>query len=275
MISVICVYNDERKLHTYALKHLATQNTVFELIVIDNTQKRFTSAAEALNFGGRKASGDYLMFMHQDVDLCSGLWLEGLEELLNSLPHLGVAGVAGMSDHGSTFSERCRNVIFQGPQRKRWGNPLHNAESVQTLDECLIIIPAAVFKEMPFDGATCSDWHLYAVDYCLSARERGEGVFVIPKCIYHRSTGEPDRTAFTVLTSLGVLPDQYYRTLENIIRKHKDEYEWIHTSNGSWSTKRPLKVQRAQQVLDYIRSDTKMADFEAWIDGMLRPLRSR
>ncbi len=275
MISVICAYNDEKKLHTYALNHLVSENAVCELILVDNTHNQFASAAEALNYGGKKASGDYLLFMHQDVDLCSDSWLEGLEELLNSLPNLGIAGVAGLSDYGSTFNERCRNVIFEGPQRQRWGNPLHEAELVQTLDECLVIIPTAMFKELQFDEVTCNSWHLYAVDYCLSVSERGKGVFVIPKCIYHQSLGLPHRSVLSVITSLGVLPDQYYHTLENIIKKHKGEYERIHTSCGSWSTTRALKVQRAQQVLDYIKSVTKIVDLETWIGAKLRSLRVR
>ena len=85
MISVICVYNDEWILQNCLLKSLSEQKAVFELITIDNRENRFESAAEALNYGGKKAAGDYLLFVHQDVDLCSDAWLGRTEDILDAL----------------------------------------------------------------------------------------------------------------------------------------------------------------------------------------------
>jgi hypothetical protein len=61
------------------LKSLSEQNTDFELITIHNTENRFKSAAAALNWGGNQAAGDYLMFVHQDVDLYSDSWFDDME----------------------------------------------------------------------------------------------------------------------------------------------------------------------------------------------------
>jgi len=81
------------------------------LILIDNTQKKYKSAAEALNFGGKKAKGKYIMFIHQDIELEDNSWLENVEALLNKLNHLGIAGVAGMSEEGRNFEERKRGCL--------------------------------------------------------------------------------------------------------------------------------------------------------------------
>ena len=102
MISIICVYNNERILRNCLLKSLSDQKTDFELITIDNTENRFRSAAAALNWGGKQTAGDYLMFVHQDVDLCSDSWFDDIEALLDSLPDLGIAGVAGVRERGAT-----------------------------------------------------------------------------------------------------------------------------------------------------------------------------
>ena len=110
MISVICVYNDDWILQNYLLKSLSEQKAGFELITIDNGENRFASAAEALNYGGRKATGDYLLFVHQDVDLCSDSWLDSTENVLDTIPNLGVAGVAGVSENGATQLERFREI---------------------------------------------------------------------------------------------------------------------------------------------------------------------
>jgi hypothetical protein len=255
MISIICVYNDEWILQNYLLKSLPAGRNDFELITFDNTHNRFRSAAQALNWCGRQAVGDYLMFVHQDVDLRSDSWLNSTEALLNSLPNLGIAGVAGGRNQKEVpFRERCttmithrqvRGGIWNGPRYEPCGIPIQDPEPVQTLDECLVIIPKSVFDVTQFDEATCSDWHLYAVDYCLSIAAQGFGVYVIPSCLYHRSIGFSDENPLRIIASLGVYPKAYYRTLERVLRKHKRHYKWIHTTCGSWSTTHPLVIQRA------------------------------
>jgi len=248
MISIICVYNNKRTLQNYLLKSLSEQKTAFELITIDNTENRFTSAAAALNYGAKQATGDYFLFVHQDVDLCLDSWLSRTEEISDSLPNLGVAGVAGLSENGATLRERCKNTITHGLEAKVWGNPIKEPELVQTVDECLMIIPKPVFDLVQFDEAVCKRWHLYGVDYCLSIRTEGFDVYVIPQSIYHR-TGQ---SAIRHSTFLKSLPDDaYFDTLGRLIKKHKNRYRWIHTSCGSWSTSFPLVLQKAELTLKY------------------------
>jgi hypothetical protein len=105
MISIVCVYNDEAVLKRFLLKSLQNQTAKYELILEDNTRSRFSSAAQALNHGGRKASSKYIMFVHQDIDLLSDRWLEDVERWLDMIPNLGIAGVAGMSEFGCTNRE--------------------------------------------------------------------------------------------------------------------------------------------------------------------------
>jgi Glycosyltransferase like family len=264
MISVICAYNNEQIFQVCLLKSLSEQKTDCEIIAINNTENRFKSAAEALNWGGTQAVGDYLMFVHQDVDLCSDSFFDGTEALLDSLPALGVAGVAGISERGDPFIEQCsntihhrpqarfRNVITQGPQKERWGTPIWEPEPVQTLDECLVIVPKSVFQMMRFDEVTCDGWHLYAVDYCLSVGAQQYSVYAIPKFVCHQSKGFKERSALRVIASLGLFPEEYYRTLERVLKKHEDRYKWIHTSCGSWNTIYPLNLQRLKHALKHV-----------------------
>jgi hypothetical protein len=261
MISVICVYNDELIFQDYLLRSLAAQKSDFELVAIDNTKNQFKSAAEALNWGANQATAEYLMFVHQDIRLGSDSWFDGIEALLESLPHLGIAGVAGVRENGATFKERFknfphqkpigRNAITHGPQNKQWGLPIQQSEPVQTLDECLVIIPKSVFSVVQFDEATCSDWHLYAVDYCLSVKTHGFCVYVIPKYVHHRSTGV-EKSLVQVLVSFGTFSQEYYSTLKRVLNKHKHQFEWVYTSCGSWSVARPFNVQRAALTLNYV-----------------------
>ncbi|MCL4557896.1 MAG: glycosyltransferase family protein [Deltaproteobacteria bacterium] len=136
MISIICVYNNKDILENYLLKSLKTQTTKFELIPIDNTNYKFKSASKALNFGGEKANNKYIMFVHQDVELVSASWLQDVEQYLDSIQNLGIAGVAGVAETGNTDEERARNVIRHGPDYHVWGpgNSINTPEPVQTLD---------------------------------------------------------------------------------------------------------------------------------------------
>ena len=86
MISVICAYNNKEILDNYLLKSLKDQTKDYELILIDNTKNKFKSAAEALNYGGNNAKEKYLMFIHQDINLCSNKFLEELQVMLNWMP---------------------------------------------------------------------------------------------------------------------------------------------------------------------------------------------
>ena len=149
MITVVCVFNNEESLKANLLKSLHKQTSTYEQILLDNTKGQFNSASEALNYGGRKAKGKYIIFVHQDIELGSDLWLDRAEKTLNYLPELGIAGVAGMSEQGSNYVERQRGFISDCGTP--WGKPFNKPVPVQTIDECLLIIPKSVFKELPFD----------------------------------------------------------------------------------------------------------------------------
>ena len=120
MISVVCVYNNKKIFNNFLLKSLNNQTADFELIGIDNTSNKFKSAAEALNYGGKKATNKYIMFAHQDVSVLQKTWLKDIEKLLDSISNLGIAGVAGMSESGSSNPERGRNKITHGMPSEVW-----------------------------------------------------------------------------------------------------------------------------------------------------------
>lgn len=234
MISVISVYNSEDSLNKYLLKSLYPQNIDYELILVDNTNNIFSSAAEALNHGGNKAKGDYLMFIHQDYDLGFDEWLDKAGKILDNLENVGIVGVAGKHDRNMIS-----NITTGVPPELAGPIQIEEPKKVQTLDECLIIIPKKIFHEIRFDEVVCDDWHLYATDYCLTTQKAGYDVYVIPLGGYHASPG------------YSFSPDTYYSTLRKLVKKHKNDYKWIYTSTGSWNTTIPLFIQIAYQRLYY------------------------
>ncbi|HML05509.1 MAG TPA: glycosyltransferase [Methanobacterium sp.] len=234
MISIICVYNDKEILDNFLLKSLKSQSANHQIILMDNTNGQFKSAAEALNKGAKKANGDYLMFVHQDIDLKSIEWLKDTEIMLNSIDNLGITGVAGASpwDEDNMISN-----IQQGiPPQNISKNKIESPELVQTVDECLFIIPTSVFKTLKFDEKVSNDWHLYAVDYCLSVKSKGYDVYVFPADIYHRSPGYS-------------ISENYFTTLKKLLKKHEKNYKVIFTTMGGWTPVYPLYIQKSRPLL--------------------------
>ena len=255
MLSIVCVYNNEKILNDFLIKSLKNQTVNYELLTIDNTKGRFKSAAEALNYGGKLANGNYIMFVHQDFDFCSDTWLEEAEKILDSLPNVGVAGIAGARNKSGTNKlEVATNILHGSPPEKAGQVSVTNPEEVQTLDECLIIVPKKMFNKLQFDETVCDGWHLYAVDYCLSAKRLGFVNYVLPLAGYHRSKGASIRSYFKIVVSLGNLPHEYYKTLEKLLNKHRSYFKQIYTTCGTWKTSYPLLLQRIWWL---IRSGTR------------------
>ena len=225
MFSVICVYNNKKILDEWLLRSLSNQTKEFELILLDNTQKKYKSATEALNSGGKSAKNDYLIFVHQDIDFLVENWLQKAEEFLTLIPDMGIAGVAGKKKEGIISS-----IEHGDPPIHAGDIQTTQIEPVQTLDECVLFIPKSIFDRFQFDERVCDDWHLYGVDYCLTAKKMGYEVYVLPMNLYHKSSGQS-------------FSNSYFRVLNKIQEKWREDFRIIFTTSGNWMTFRPIYFQ--------------------------------
>ena len=247
IISVISIVNNEREARRFLLRGLSLQDVKFEFLPVDNRVSICQSASQAYNHTGIKASGDYLMFIHQDVFLRSRKWLKEAEDWLSTLSDVGIAGVAGMQkprfidqlDVSARylllqklnklhlwFRHYGRGNVFHGPEETPWGGTfVTNAVPVQTLDELLLIIPFGIFEHTKFDEIVCDNWHLYGTDYSLRISQEGYRAYVLPCSVVHKS--------------IGLINDSYLRTLMKLITKHRNE-RVINTTSGLCPTKQIL-----------------------------------
>jgi len=238
MISVVCVYDSEEYLRRILLKSLESQTVEFELITLDNRDGRFKSAAEALNYGGEKANGDYIMFAHQDMCLLSDSFLEDVEKILRSIPDLGVAGVGGATNEGKW---RFSIDIYDFPNYCNL--TVSKPEVVETLDECLLIVPRPVFSKLHFDEKVFDGWDCYGADYCLCVARLGLKAYVVPGSSSHTYTkrGFYHIWDFNNLGKFNLLEYQ-----KRLYAKHKGNYKTIHTwlAKVSWLSLRQLEIQQ-------------------------------
>ncbi len=221
MISIIVVYNDSNVLNGILLKSLKRQTREYELLLIDNTNHEFSSAARALNSAAVGARGKYLMFVHQDVELDDPAWLEDAEGILDRIEDLGIAGVVGMGKSGQGFKGKYVGHISDGGTIRSWCKKRYAPVKVQTLDECLLIIPRKVFLAEQFDETGFDGWHCYGIDYCLRVKKYELSPYVIPKFVYHRSNSTNSKNLF-----------EYQLKLYN---KHKNSSRSIYTTCGEIS----------------------------------------
>ncbi len=214
LISIICVYNNKEVLDKYLLESLKTQNEEYELVLIDNRNNKFSSAASALNYGGKKAKGELLFFVHQDVEFYENN-LKDIKYYFKKCENLGIAGVQGVSEENN--GRIITNIVSGIPKTKVTDYNIKYITETQTLDELLLIIPNKVFNKYHFDEETCYDWHLYGADYCLNIKQKGFSVVLFPITLYHVSKG-------------GSMSLEYFKTLQKVLDKYKYDYDRIYTN---------------------------------------------
>lgn len=178
-ISVVVACNDEAVLRNSLLSSPGLRD-VREVII----QRGFPSAAAAYNQGLAKASGEIVVFVHQDVFLPSE-WATSFSAALAALektdPNWGVLGVWGISPSGagvghvhSTGMERTLGGAFQLPIE------------VKTLDEVLLVLRRAT--GLCFDDKL-TGFHLYGTDICLQSNKRNLKNYVISAFCVHNTNG--------------------------------------------------------------------------------------
>lgn len=185
---------------------------------MDNTRQDFPSAAAALNSGARKAKGEYLLFVHQDVELPDVDWLRRTENIIAGISDVGIAGPIGIKLH--CFYPDVVGQIKHTTYLR--GKIVQRPMLAHTLDEVLFIIPRKVYEILKFDEETFPNcWHCYGADYCLSVRKLGLKAYVIPAYIVHNSNW-----------AAKPWHDDVHRCARLLANKHADDYNLIWTNSA-------------------------------------------
>ena len=117
-ITLISVYNNRELLNQMVDSSKKQTNVNIEYVLVDNSSREFPSAAAALNYGAKKATGDYLVFLHQDIEFIGNDILYKIAQYLKENPNTltGAAGVrkkSQMANKNETISS-----MHAGPDKK-------------------------------------------------------------------------------------------------------------------------------------------------------------
>lgn len=187
-LSLICVYNQKDILEKCLLKGLKIQTIKPELILLDNTNNDYTSAVEALQLGAKKASGDYLIFIHQDVEFLVPTIVEEIISFFEQgYNFLGSSGVKKYNPImvSNVFTKTYDPKYPANSLTKRFTSPIQ----VETVDECLFGMNRETYNTVGLNLQLCDNWHMYAVEACYHAKALNIKVFAVPLRIFHQSGG--------------------------------------------------------------------------------------
>lgn len=184
MISVICACNNEKIYSEMLLPSILKQTEKdYEVIKLNAAELGLKGAANTLNYGVKKAKGDLLLFVHQDVELLSDTFFEEVIKYSRE-NDFSIAGVAGVIKMGKK-EKRVYSSVVMDVNRVQAGIKNTAVRNVESVDECLFIIKKDNFKGFKDYGT----WHFYAVEYSLRARASGGKAVIFPLEIYHFSPG--------------------------------------------------------------------------------------
>ena len=202
-VSIITVYNKADLLsETNSWIEKQSVYKDIETVQLDNRGNRFSSCAQALNYGAEQSCGKYLFFMHQDVYLRDEQSVEKYVAFLSENPD-AIIGVAGVPEASGTVTDVYESKTYLQRGKRANGKIL----SVETLDECLIAMTREKWEQLRFDEKTCDNWHGYAVDICLANTLQGGKNILVPLKVCHDSTGNAQNA-------------QFRRTVKQMIEKY-------------------------------------------------------
>jgi GT2 family glycosyltransferase len=140
-----------------------------------------TSLAEGYNRGAAKASGDILIFCHDDIDFVQADFGARVLHHLQASDVIGVAGTSRLT--GSAFMDSgypncCGQIIHARPDWRKPESILFYfapgvqdiaVKGIQALDGVFIATHRRVWEKIKYDEAEFDGFHLYDVDFTYRA----------------------------------------------------------------------------------------------------------
>ncbi len=238
-ISLICVFNNSKMKDIMVESAKKQKDVNIEYILIDNTEKQFSSGASALNYGISLANHDCLVFTHQDIEFLDEYALFNFAKYCSENPST-LAGVAGVKKWRNRyllakFNNKINYCLYDTYIGK--SKNLYKSISIPTeafnLDECFFVTNKRNFNDISFNEKICNGWHLYTVELCLQAKEKGIKSYVLPaENIWHKSLARVDSS--------------FYESAYQLATAYKKKYKVINTS---WSVTYTKGIMKKFQLL--------------------------
>lgn len=182
MLSIIICSISPERLQALKINIQQTINTEYEIIAIDNREKKWP-IAKAYNFGAELAVYPYLFFVHEDVMFHSCNWGVYIEQKLQE-PTCGIIGFVGgkvmlncCSGWNQYYEWVCCYLYQRSGKLSRFD--VNNVylqtpfEEVVTVDGLGMFVRKEVWEKFMFDEKMLTGFHGYDIDFSLEISNSG------------------------------------------------------------------------------------------------------
>jgi len=192
MITLVVSITDYKSFHETLGKSLSEEKTPFHFVATQ-PYLLLPESYETI----RNPPTEYIAFIDQDmVFLEDGHWLEKAEQLCNSLPKLGVAGLFGATwdrkKRGYVVARYTGTTGYVEYYGKKYmgmivGKPFNEPMEVAVLDGMFMMVPTEVWRKQKLDPKTFP-FHGMGEDFCLAViRNLGLKNYALPLKTYEVS----------------------------------------------------------------------------------------
>ena len=177
----------------------------YETIVYDNREKN-NGICKAYNEAASNATGDYLCFVHEDIEIKTKNWGKDLIEFVSDNPDCGVIGLAGGYYAPRNFSGwgvdlKAISVKIFNPvssDNREWTchyfNPYEDVFSkVICIDGLFLFVKREIWQENKFDERI-QGFHFYDLDFSFAIAQKYQNYVYFGMDVYHYSGGSKDKT---------------------------------------------------------------------------------
>jgi len=178
-----------------------TIGAAYETIVFDNREKKY-GICSAYNEAAENANGDYLCFVHEDIEIQSNGWGESLIAFVSQTENCGVIGLAGghyvprnfigwnvnnktspIKIYDPTLYGNDMTLTYRNPQNEIF-------TEVVCLDGVLLFVKKKVWQESKFDENTFKGFHFYDTDFSFAIAQKYRNYVFFGMDVYHYSGGK-------------------------------------------------------------------------------------
>ena len=183
-----------------------TVGAEYETVVFDNREKQY-GICKVYNEAAKNAKGDYLCFVHEDIEIKTNGWGKTLIEFVNKTENCGIIGLAGGHYAPRNFISWCPDVkaismkiydpLLSGNQELifKYYNPTNEVFSKAIcLDGVFLFAKKELWQENNFDERIFKGFHFYDADFSFAIAQKYQNYVYLGMDVYHFSEGNMDST---------------------------------------------------------------------------------
>lgn len=201
MLSIIICSRAENISDSLANNIKESVGCAYELVVINNS-KNLYSIFQAYNMGLERSKGDFICFLHDDINILTPQWGTIIKEIFSTFPKAGLLGVAGgkiKTRMPSTWWDGGSNALkivqhYKSKPKELWDQGFNSSDIVEVANIDGVFMVMKRDEKIKFDERL-SGFHNYDLNLSTLNHMAGKKVLVTNRILVeHFSEGNQDKS---------------------------------------------------------------------------------